>query len=100
MGRVEEDAAFVVRSPHRTTVLTRLADGAAIPAQIREDTGLEYSRISEAANTLRERSLIELLVDDDTKRGRLYAVTDRGEEALKFMRENGMLDDVNRYERR
>lgn len=81
-------------------VLRRLAEGAAIPAQIRDDTGLEYSRISEAADKLRKRGLIDLIVDDDTKRGRLYAVTDRGEEALQFMEENGMLSDKERYGRR
>jgi len=65
----------VVRSPHRTAVLRRLTKGNAIPSQIRDDTGLEYSRITEALKPLRERGLVELLVPDDTKRGRLYAVT-------------------------
>lgn len=100
MGQVEDDASFVVRSPHRTTILQRLAEGAAIPAQIRDDTDLEYSRISEAANTLRDRGLIDLIVDEDTKRGRLYSVTDQGEDVLEFMNENGMLDDEKRYGRR
>lgn len=100
MGQIEDDASFVVRSPHRTTVLQRLAEGAAIPAQIREDSGLEYSRITEAANRLRERDLIQLLVDEDTKRGRLYTITKQGEKVLEFMDENGMLDDENTYGRR
>lgn len=99
MGQVEEDASHVVRSSHRTTVLQRLAEGAAIPAQIRDDTGLEYSRISEALNKLRDRDLIELIVDEDTKRGRLYSITDGGKDVLKFMRENGMLDEDDRYGR-
>ncbi|NIB98038.1 winged helix-turn-helix domain-containing protein [Halobacterium sp. R2-5] len=100
MGQVEESASFVVRSPNRTMVLQRLAEGAAIPSQIREDTGQEYSRISEALNALRERDLVELVVDEDTKRGRLYAVSDHGKEVLQFMDENGMLDDSNQYGRR
>ncbi len=100
MGQVEEDASFVVRSPNRTIVLQRLADGAAIPAQIRNDTELEYSRISESTNTLRDRGLVELLVDDETKRGRLYAVSDRGRDALEFMKQNGMLDEEEEYGRR
>jgi len=100
MGQIEDNASYVVRSPHRTTVLQRLAEGAAIPAQIREDADIEYSRISETANKLRDRGLIDLLVEEDTKRGRLYSVTDQGEEVLEFMRENGMLDDENRYGRR
>jgi len=99
MGQVEEDASFVVRSPHRTAVLQRLIEGAAIPAQIREETGQEYSRITEAANKLRERHLIDLIVEEDTKRGRLYDITDRGEEAIQFMRDNGMLDEKE-YRRR
>jgi len=93
MGRVEEDAAFVVRSPHRTEVLGRLTEGNAIPSQIRDDTGQEYSRITEALNSLREQGLVELLVSEDTKRGRLYAVTDRGEEAWEYMVENGMVEE-------
>lgn len=92
MGQVEEDAAFVVTSPHRTKVLRRLTRGNAIPAQIREDTGQEYSRISEAANSLRERNLIELVVPDDTKRGRLYSITERGTEAWEYMVENNMVN--------
>lgn len=99
MGQVEEDASFVVRSPHRTAVLQRLMEGAAIPAQIREETGQEYSRITEAANNLRKRDLIDLIVEEDTKRGRLYDITDRGEEAIQFMRDNGMLDEKE-YRRR
>ena len=92
MGQVEEDAAFVVRSPHRTTVLRRLTKGNAIPSQIRDDTGLEYSRITEALKPLEERGLVELLVPEDTKRGRLYALTERGEETWDYMEENGMVD--------
>lgn len=92
MGQVDEDAAFVVMAPHRTMVLRRLTKGNAIPAQIRDDTGQEYSRISEAANSLRERNLIELVVPDDTKRGRLYSITERGTDAWEYMVENNMVD--------
>lgn len=92
MGQVEEDAAFVVLSPHRKQVLRRLTKGSAIPAQIREDTGQEYSRITEAANSLRDRGLVELLVPDDTKRGRMYGITDRGEAAWEYMVKENMVD--------
>jgi len=93
MGQVEEDAAFVIRSPNRTKVLGRLIEGNAIPAQIRDDTGQEYSRITEALNSLQERGLVELLVPDDTKRGRLYEATDRGREAWEYMLENNMVEE-------
>ena len=100
MGQVEEDASFVVRSPHRTTVLQRLAEGNAIPSMIKDDTDLEYSRITEAVNKLAERGLIDLLVEENTKRGRLYSITDQGDDVVVYMRENGMLDDEDRFGRR
>jgi len=93
MGQVEQDAAFVIRSPNRTQVLGRLVEGNAIPAQIRDDTGQEYSRISEATNALRDRGLIELVVPEDTKRGRLYQITERGEDAWGYMIENNMVGE-------
>ena len=92
MGQVDEDAAFIALSPNRTAVVQRLANGNAIPAQIRNDTGLEYSRITEAANALRDRGLITLLVEEETKRGRLYSLTDRGEAAWEEMVEQNMVD--------
>ena len=100
MGQIEKDAAFVVRSSNRTKVIQRLGEGAAIPSQIRSRTGQEYSRISEAVTPLRDRDIIDLLVDEDTKRGRLYQLTDHGKDVLQFMRQNGMLDDENQYGRR
>ena len=96
MGQIAEDASFVIRLPHRTMVLRRLVEGNAIPAQIREDTGQENSRISEAASALRERGLIELLVPEETKRGRLYATTDRGEDAWEYLVANNMVETGER----
>lgn len=91
MGQVEEDTSIIIRSPHRTRVVERLAKGPAIPAQIRDDTGQEYSRISEAISALRDEELVELVVDEDTKRGRLYKLTERGRDAYEFLEENNML---------
>ena len=93
MGQVEEDASFVIRSPHRTRVLRRLTTGNAIPAQIREETGQEYSRITESVNSLREQGLIELVVPEETKRGRLYTITDRGERTWEYLRDTNMVDE-------
>lgn len=100
MSQVVDDASFVLRSTNRTAVLRRLSEGAAIPSQIREATGQAYSRISEAVHALRDRDLIELLVDEETKRGRVYAITSRGRDVLEFMHENKMLDDDSDYGRR
>lgn len=91
MGQVDEDAAWVAMSPHRTKVLGRLMEGNALPSQIKEDTDQEYSRISEALKSLRNRELVELLVDENQKRGRLHGVTDRGEDAWRYMERQKMV---------
>lgn len=93
MGQVEQDASFIARSPNRTKVVKRLTKGTAMPTQIRDSTGQEFSRITEAANSLRDRELIELVVEEDTKRGRLYTLTEKGEDAWEFMINNNMVDD-------
>lgn len=91
MGQVDEDASYVAISPNRTAVIRRLVKGNAMPTQIQDDTGLQYSRISEAVSDLRDQDLVDLVVDEDTKRGRLYSITDRGEAAWKYMVENNMV---------
>lgn len=93
MGQIEDDASFILRAPHRVKVMRRLMKGTAMPTQIRDDTKLEYSRITESVNSLKEQDLVELIVNEDTKRGRLYTVTDRGEEVWEWMIENNMIDD-------
>jgi len=91
MGQLEQDASYILRSPHRTKVIQKLAEGPAIPAQIKEDTNQEYSRISEALSTLENQDLVELLVDEDTERGRMYEITERGKHAHDYLKENDMI---------
>lgn len=93
MGQLEDDASFIVRSKHRRKVVRHLARGPAIPAQIREETGQEYSRISKAISDLRSEGLVELIVSENTKRGRLYEITDRGRETWEYMVESDMIDE-------
>ena len=73
-------------------VMRRLAESPAIPKEIKTDTDRPYSRVSDAIGDLRSEGLVELLVPDDQKKGRLYALTDRGEAAWEFMIENNMVD--------
>ena len=91
MGQVEQDASFIIRSPNRIKVVDRLSKGTAMPTQIRDSTGQEYSRITEALNSLRENNLVKLNEDEETKRGRLYTLTERGRKAWEFINENNMV---------
>ncbi len=91
-GTAPADAGYVKGSKHRVAVLRRLAQSPAIPKEIKTDTDRPYSRVSDAVDDLREQGLVELLVPEEQTKGRLYALTDRGEECWEFMAENGMID--------
>lgn len=73
-----EVVGHVVSSTYRVTVLQRLADSPAPPSTIAEDTDCSVSHISRALKDLKERDLVDLLVPESRKKGRIYGITDRG----------------------
>jgi DNA-binding MarR family transcriptional regulator len=91
-GQAAADAGFIKGSKHRMEVMRRLAESPAIPKDIKTDTDRPYSRVSDAMDDLQSEGLVELLVPDDQKKGRLYSLTERGESAWQFMIEQGMVD--------
>lgn len=78
MTEAWEEIGYVISSQYRVAVLRRLADGPATPSQIAEDTELSISHISRALHGLRDRDLVELLVPEERKKGRIYGLTDAG----------------------
>lgn len=71
---------YVISSDHRTVVLGRLADGPATPTQIASDVDLAATHVSRALNSLRDRDLVELLVPEERRKGRVYGITSKGAE--------------------
>jgi len=76
---------FVVSSRYRVIVLRRLAEGPASPSTIATDADVAISHVSRALSELREHDLVELLVPEPRKKGRIYGLSDRGE---------GVWDDI------
>jgi len=71
---------YVISSDHRTVVLRRLADGPATPTQIASDVDLSVTHVSRALRSLRDRDLVELLVPEERRKGRVYGITTEGTE--------------------
>jgi DNA-binding MarR family transcriptional regulator len=82
-----EAASAITSSVYRQATMTVLSAGAATPAQIAAATDHGISHISRALSDLRERTLVELVVPEETKKGRLYALTDEGETAMAAISE-------------
>jgi DNA-binding transcriptional ArsR family regulator len=77
---------YVISSDHRTMVLGRLAEGPATPTQIASDVDLSVTHVSRALSSLRDRDLVELLVPEDRRKGRVYGITDEGSEAWETIK--------------
>jgi DNA-binding transcriptional ArsR family regulator len=84
------NASFVISSTYREDALIRLAASPATPSQIAADSGMDISHTSRALGELRERGLVELLVPDERKKGRIYGITDRGSDIATLVEEQGI----------
>jgi len=80
----------VISSEHRTAVLGRLAESPATPTQIASDVGIASTHVSRALNSLREHELVELLVPEDRRKGRVYGITSKGSETWELIRSKGL----------
>jgi DNA-binding MarR family transcriptional regulator len=87
-----DEIGFVISSRYRVAVLKRLADGPATPSQLATDSGLAIAHISRALRGLRDRGLVELLVSEDRKKGRVYGVTEKGEEIWEQIQAKNLIE--------
>lgn len=94
MSASGETMAFVMASSVRQEILSALDDGAKIPTELAAATPepMEIAHCSRALSELRDEGLVELLVPEDTKKGRLYGLTDEGEDAVMWLRKSGRLN--------
>lgn len=83
---------YVISSEHRTAVLGRLAEGPATPTQIADSVDLSVTHVSRALRSLRERELVELLVPEERRKGRVYGVTSTGREAWSTIETKGLAE--------
>lgn len=87
-----ETLAFVAASKYRPKVLTRLVDAPATPSRLADDTGIPPAHVSRAIQQLREYDLVELVVPEDTKKGRVYDATQRGARIADRAAEAGVVE--------
>lgn len=74
-----DEISFVISSQYRVAVLQRLSSNPATPSQIASESDCSIAHVSRALQELRGQSLVELLVSEDQKKGRLYAISESGQ---------------------
>ena len=85
--------SYVIRSQYRIEVLARLAEGPATPSRIATDQEIAIAHVSRALSGLREddHELVELLVSEEQRKGRVYGITDEGEEVWDLLESENMV---------
>lgn len=87
-----DQVGFVISSKYRVAVVRRLVENPSTPTAIASHADLPTTHVSRALRALTERSLVELLVPTDTRKGRVYGVTDRGERLWERIEVEGLID--------
>lgn len=85
-----DDVSYVISSQYRRTVLGQLAAGPATPSQLAADTDHAIANVSRALRQLRDRGLVELLVSEERRKGRVYGVTETGRLLWEKLQSEGL----------
>ena len=83
---------FVIASRYRKIVIDELSDHPSTPSQITERTDTSIASISQTLSELQKRDCVELLVDEDRRKGRVYGLTDTGERVWEDLHEQQHLE--------
>jgi len=87
-----DTASYVISSDYRVHALERLNEGPATPTQISEDTDVPPPHISRALGQLEDKELVTLLVSEERKKGRVYGITDYGQEIWNLIADENLAD--------
>jgi DNA-binding transcriptional ArsR family regulator len=82
-----ETIGFVQSSRYRCEVLEALEEHPKTPSTLAEETGSGIAHLSRALSSLRDRGLVDLLVEEGRKKGRIYGLTDDGKEIAAAIQE-------------
>ena len=74
--------SYVKISTYRTKVMKSLDDEVKIPSQIAKDSDILQNHISAVLRQLKEHEMVEC-INPEVRKGRLYRLTDKGEEIVK-----------------
>ena len=76
------EISYVEISKYRKKVMKSLEDDVKIPTAIANDSGIRTNHISKVLAELKAHELVEC-INPEVRKGRLYRLTDKGEEIIK-----------------
>ncbi|QLD90323.1 winged helix-turn-helix transcriptional regulator [Natronomonas salina] len=82
---------FIISSRYRKIVIRELNESPSTPSQIAERSDASIASISNALSELGEKDCVELLVDEDRRKGRVYGLTETGQAVWDNLEEQQLL---------
>jgi len=80
------EISYVNISKYRTKVMKSLNGEILIPTQIAKNSGIRTNHISKILSELKAHELVEC-INPEVRKGRLYRLTDKGEEMIENLKE-------------
>lgn len=77
--------SYVISSQPRVATVEQLLNQASTPSEIGEGCEHDVAHISRALSELVDEGVVELLVDEDRKKGRLYGLTENGYPVAEYV---------------
>ena len=85
-------SGFVISSQYRALVIQELNEQPATPSKLAERTDATMASISQALSELGDQDCVELLVDENRRKGRVYGLTETGEAVWEDLEEQQVLE--------
>ncbi|MBZ9570943.1 winged helix-turn-helix domain-containing protein [Methanobrevibacter sp. TMH8] len=79
-----EKIGWVKLSEHRKKIMLDLSNTLKIPTEISKSTELSKSEVSRTLRALKDAGIV-VCHNEDSHRGRLYGLTDEGNEIIKYI---------------
>ena len=80
------EISYVQISKYRTKTMKSLEGEVLIPSQIAKNSGIKTNHISKVLSELKAHELVEC-INPEVRKGRLYRLTDIGEDVVKELKE-------------
>ncbi|MBE6496722.1 MAG: hypothetical protein UIL36_05940 [Turicibacter sp.] len=80
------EMSYVNISKYRTKVMKSLDGEVLIPSQIAKNSGIRTNHISKVLGELKAHELVEC-INPEVRKGRLYRLTEKGDELIKNFKE-------------
>ncbi|MDR2624038.1 MAG: winged helix DNA-binding protein [Methanobrevibacter sp.] len=79
--------ALIKASRYRNSILFSIGHDIKTPSEISKEVNIRINHVSKVLKELKTENLVKCLNEEKTK-GRLYELTDEGEEILNFLKSN------------